>query len=82
MRTAVKTIRFTHPIADLLSKEAEKRNVTVSDIVREAISDHFEHRQAEALILALEMRIAAKIDSNTQFINSGIQKILSLAQPL
>ena len=79
MRTTVKTFRFPHPLADQLAREAEKRNCTVADIVREAIAVYFERLQAEAMILALEQRLTGRIDAQTQHIDAGLQKILALA---
>lgn len=81
MRTAVKTFRFPHQLSDQLAREAEKRNCTSADIVRDALSEFFERRQAEAMILQLEQRIGARLDSQTQQIYAILQKILALAEP-
>lgn len=82
MRTAVRTFRLTHTVIDQLAQEAERRNSTLVDIVRIAITEYFEHRQTEAALLSLEQRLYARIDAHTQRLSTDLQKILSLAQPI
>jgi hypothetical protein len=82
MRTTVRTIRFTHSLADQITREAERQKTTAADIVRTALSEYFEHRQTEAAMLGLEQRLVARLDAHGQHLSAGLQKILSLAEPI
>jgi predicted DNA-binding protein len=81
MRTAVRSIRLTHTIIDQIEAEAARTKKPNVDIIREALTQYFEHRQMEAALLNLEQRFTAKLDAHTQHISGDLQKILSLAQP-
>lgn len=81
MRTTVKSIRLPHSLADQIAREAEKRNCTLADVTRDALSEYFERRQAEAMLLGLEQRINTRIDAQTRHLDDGLKKILSLAVP-
>lgn len=81
MRTAVKSFRLTHPVCELLEREAEKKNTTTTDIVRIAVAEYFDHRQTEAALLALEQRLAQRLDAQHHTLHAGLEKILSLAVP-
>jgi hypothetical protein len=81
MRTAVRTFRLTHPVIDLLAKDAERRQVNQADIVREALAKYFEGRQLEAALLGIEQRLAQRLDMQQQTLHQGLDKILSLAVP-
>jgi predicted DNA-binding protein len=82
MRTAVRSIRLTHTLIDQIEAEASRTKKPSVEIIREALTKYFEHRQMEAAMLKLEQRLTAKIDSHTQHISGDLQKILSLAQPV
>lgn len=81
MRTAVRTFRLTNPVLDLLAKEAERRKTHQAEIVREALSQYFEHRQLETALLGIEQRLAQRLESQQQTLHHGLEKILSLAVP-
>jgi hypothetical protein len=81
MRTAVRTYRLTHPVLDQLAREAERRKTHQAEIVREALSQYFEHRQLEAVLLGVEQRLAQRLDAQQQTLHHGLEKILSLAVP-
>ena len=81
MRTAVKSIRLTHPVCDQLEREAERKRTTTTDIVRIAVAEYFDHRQTEAALLALEQRLAQRLDAQHHTLHAGLEKILSLAVP-
>lgn len=81
MRTAVKSIRLTHPVCDQLQREAERNRTTTTDIVRIAVAEYFDRRQTEAALLALEQRLAQRLDAQHNTLHAGLEKILSLAVP-
>ena len=81
MRTAVRTFRLTHPVCELIDKEAERRRTTSADVVRLAISEFFQRKQVESALLAIEQRITARVDLNAQMLADGIKEILDLASP-
>jgi hypothetical protein len=82
MATSVHTFRFTLTLANQLAREAERQRSTSSDIVRTALSEYFNHRQQEAALLSMEQRLVARLDAHGQHLSSGLQKILSLAEPI
>jgi hypothetical protein len=78
----VRTFRFNHAIVDQIGREAERQKTTGADIVRLALAQYFEHRQTEATLLGLEQRLTARLDAQGQHLSAGLQKILSLAEPV
>lgn len=81
MRTAVKSIRVTHPIVDQIAIEAERLNTSFSDIVRIAIEEYFKRRQLESSLIGVEQRIIKNIENSSMTIRNEIKKILDLAEP-
>ncbi len=81
MRTAVKSFRLTHPICEQLEREAERKHTTTTDIIRIAVAEYFDCRQNEAALLALEQRLAKRLDAQHHTLHAGLEKILSLAVP-
>jgi predicted transcriptional regulator len=82
MRTAVRSIRLTHTLNDQIEAEANRSKKPSVEIIREALTQYFEHRQVEAALLNLEQRFTARLDAHTKHISGDLQKILSLAQPV
>lgn len=81
MRTAVRTIRLTHPVCDQIDKEAERRKTSSAEIVRLALVDYFQRKQVESAFLAVEHRVNQRIDINANYLAEGIKEILDLLQP-
>lgn len=81
MRTAVRSIRLTHPLAEQIDKEAERRNTSSAEIVRVALSDFFQRKQVEAAFLSVEQRLRERIDLNANYLAEGIKEILDQIQP-
>lgn len=81
MRTVVRTFRLTQTVSDQLAREAERGRTTSADVVRTAIAEYFEHWQTEAALLALEQRLNQRLDVQNKTLNTGLEKILSLAVP-
>ena len=81
MRTAPRTIRFTHPVIDRLDREAKAKNCTSSDIVRLAIAQYFDAQQTESALRALEARLIERIDAHGNHLHAAIGQILELAEP-
>lgn len=81
MRTAVRTFRLAHPVCDQIDREAERRRTTSADVVRLAIAEYFERKQVESALLAMERRLAERIDINAKHLADGIMEILNLATP-
>jgi hypothetical protein len=82
MRTTTRNIRLTHTLLDLIDKEAERRKCGQADIIREALARYFEGRQIEAAMLGLEQRLGHRLDLQNQRLTDGLQKIMSLAEPV
>jgi predicted transcriptional regulator len=80
--TAVRTFRLSHSIVEQLGREAERQKTTGADIVRLALSQYFKNQQTEATLLGLEQRLVARLDAHGQHLSAGLQKILSLAEPI
>lgn len=81
MRTAVRTIRLTHPICDQIDQEAERRKTSSAEIVRLALVDYFQRKQFESSFLSIEHRISERIDLNATYLAEGIKEILDQLQP-
>lgn len=82
MSTTTRTYRLAKNICDLLAQEAEKRRTSEAEIVRRCISQYFESAQTETALLSLEQRLTARLDAHTQHLSTGLQQILSLAEPI
>ena len=62
----------------VLTHEGEQLLISV----RKALAEYFDNRQKEAALLALEARLTARLDAHSQHLSTGLQKILSLAEPI
>jgi hypothetical protein len=80
--SAVRTFRFSHALVEQLAREAERQKSTAADIVRTALAQYFDNRQTEAALLGLENRLISRLDAHGQHLSAGLQKILSLAEPV
>ena len=76
-----KTIRINENICDFIDKEAEAKNISAADVIRNALADYFLAKQFQASLLAMEQRIVQRIESNSHALAEGIQEILDLASP-
>lgn len=79
--TVAKTYRFSSALYMLIVDEAEKTKSSEAEVVRLALRRHFESRQDEERLNALESRLATKIDSQTKRLALLIQQVIAMAQP-
>lgn len=81
MRTAVRTIRLTHPLCDQIDKEAERRKISSAHVVRLALVEYFQRKQFESAFTAIEHRLRERIDLNSNYLAEGIKEVLDQLQP-
>jgi hypothetical protein len=78
--TVAKTYRLSEGLHSLITQEAETLKCSEADVVRLAIKGHFDRRQNENALIALEERLSSQLDTHTRQIVSFLKQIISLAQ--
>lgn len=76
-----KTVRLNKNICDFVDREAEAKNISSAEVIRNALSDYFLSKQFQSSLLAMEQRIIQKVDTNSRALADGIGEILDLASP-
>lgn len=80
MKTHVISTRYTSGLYNIIISEAEKLNLSASEVTRIALRSYFDNSQRQDQLSALEKRIIEQIDAQSQRLMVMMQKIIFMAQ--
>lgn len=75
MRTTVCTVRLTHPVMDQVVREAEHRNSSQSEVIRQALEQYFARQSIEGSLMELEQRIGGRLESHEKLLLENLSRI-------